>query len=82
VKLQVVGFKRKQGVGQKSGQPFDMGICQVVFTAGDGSVTVGELVLPKGHQDVKEGVYEAQLDLARAADGRVGGRVVALVPVK
>jgi len=81
MRVQVLGFKRKTGVGAKSGNAYDMGVVQCVWTDPDGSVLCGELILPKGHPDIREGVHECQLALSRGIDGKVSGRVISLVPV-
>jgi hypothetical protein len=87
-RIQVLGSETKSGTSKKSGAAYSMVVCQVnVFTppalgqplAGE-KVEAGELILPKGHPEVKAGQYVATFKLAKTGDGKVGAVVEALTP--
>jgi len=80
--LQVVAIETKSGVSKKSGQPYQMEIAKCVLTKVDGSVDVGEVMLPKGHAPVTPGLYSAETALSKSMNGQIVGVIVSLTPAK
>lgn len=81
VRITVVAVEVKSGTSKKSNQPYSMTVCQCVVHQGE-RVTVGELVLPKGHPDVVPGDYDATFTVQVGFDKRIGGVVERLTPRK
>jgi len=80
-RIQVLAFERRTGTSKKSGAAYDMGVCQCALHEEGDKVTVGELVLPKGHAEVAPGFYVAAFRPARSIDGRIFGQLESLTPV-
>lgn len=85
-RIQVLSIERKQGIGKKSGNAYDMVICQCVVhgknESGEPEVKIGELVLPRNHPEVKAGMYDGEFGLAvDQQTKRIGGVLVQLFPV-
>lgn len=79
-KVEVFSAIRKQGVGKKSGNPYDMVTAQCKVIPADGSPAfVGELTAPKGFEEVKPGFYLATFGAARSIDGKIVGQLKTLV---
>lgn len=81
-RIQVLSTERKQGIGKKSGNAYDMVICQCVVHGAEGKISIGELVLPRDHPEVKAGMYDGEFGLAvDQQTKRIGGVLVQLFPV-
>lgn len=81
-RIQVLSTERKQGIGKKSGNAYDMTICQCVVHGEDGKIQVGELVLPKDHAEIKAGMFDGEFGLAvDQQTKRIGGVLLKLTPV-
>jgi len=80
--LQVLSSERRSGTSKKSGNAYDMVVCQCVLVNDGKPVAAGEFVLPKDHPEVKPGLYTPSLELSKSYDGKIMGVVKGLSPVK
>lgn len=78
-RIQVLSIKQMSGIGKKSGQPYNMSICQCVVHGEN--VMVGELVLPKDHPDIEPGLFDAEFGVMVGQDKRITGQLLQLYPV-
>lgn len=60
-RIQIVAIKELKGIGKQSQKPFEMTVCDCVIL-GD-QAGIGELVLPKDHEKVTLGVYDAEFGI-------------------
>lgn len=80
-KIIVLGSETKSGVSKK-GSAYSMVVVQCNVADQDGKIIAGELILPKGHPEVKPGNYTASFKLGKSSDGKVGAVVDTLSPLK
>lgn len=78
-RIQVLHVETKKGVGKKSGQPYEMDVCQCVVHGE--TLQVGELVLPKDHPKVTPGMYEGSFGVSVDMNKRIGGVLISLTPI-
>lgn len=80
----ILSHEVKSGTAKKTGQAFSMGVCQVnVYEKqadGTEKVLAGEMVLPKGHPEVKPGEYSVTFKLG-GYGGKLEPQVDTLSPV-
>ena len=83
-RIQVLSVEHRSG-RSKTGSDYSLHICQCVVREIDADgvekIQVGELVLPKGHSEVRPGDYDGEFGIAVGQDKRIGGRLIQLVPV-
>lgn len=83
-RIQVLSVEHRSG-RSKTGSDYSLHICQCVVREVDADgvekIQVGELVLPKGHPEVKAGDYDGEFGIAVGQDKRIGGRLIQLLPV-
>lgn len=63
MRIQVLQVQTREGIGKVSKNAYKMDICKCVVTRADGSVEVGEVILPKDHPKIVAGLYDASLDV-------------------
>ncbi len=80
-RIQVLAVEHKAGVSKATHQPYSMDVCKCVVTLADGRVDVGELVLPKDHEKIGPGVYDAHFQIAVGFDKKISGQLSKLAPV-
>lgn len=84
-RIEVLSVEKKSG-RSKQGNDYNLTICQCVVRAVDDDgvekVQVGELMLPKDHDDVKPGNFEGEFGISVGQDKRIGGRLIRLVPIR
>lgn len=83
--IEVIDVEHRSG-RSKAGTDYSMHVCQCITRAmdeasGEIKPRVGELVLPKGHEPVKPGLYEGEFGIAIDAQKRIGGRLIKLTPI-
>lgn len=79
-RIQVLSLERKQGVGKKSGNAYDMTICQCIVHGEE--IKIGELVLPRDHAEIQPGMFDGEFGLAvDQQTKRIGGVLIKLTPV-
>ncbi len=82
-KIQVLSVENRSG-RSRQGTDYNLNMCQCIARIpdehGEEKIQVGELVLPKGHAEVKPGDYLGEFGLAIGQDKRIGGRLIRLVP--
>lgn len=79
-RIQVLSTERKQGVGKKSGNAYDMTICQCIIHGEE--IKIGELVLPRDHVAIEPGLFDGEFGLAvDQQTKRIGGVLIKLTPV-
>lgn len=73
----------RKGVS-KTGKAYEMTVCQcmVDLPQEDGTMkkSAAELVLPKDHPVISEGIYVAHFGVSISQDKKMGGRVTMLTP--
>ncbi|NOT99429.1 MAG: hypothetical protein HOO97_10115 [Sideroxydans sp.] len=82
--IQVISTENRKG-RSKTGNDYDMNICQCVVheeTPEGLQKKIGELVLPKGHPVVSEGMYEGHFGISIGQDKRISGRLIQLTPLR
>lgn len=84
-KIEVLSVEHRQG-RSKTGSDYSLHICQCVVhdvdaATGEVSPKIGELILPKGHPEVKPGLYEGDFGISVGQDKRIGGRLIQLTPI-
>lgn len=84
-KIQVLSVENKQG-RSKTGADYNLNICQCIayvpdVDTGEEKQMIGELMLPKGHPEVKPGMYEGEFGISVGQDKRIGGRLIQLFPL-
>lgn len=82
-RIQVLSVSERKG--NKNGKDWVMYVCQCVAypidpDTGREIIRVGELVLPKGHDVVTPGDYDAEFGIVVGYDKQIGGRLVRLIP--
>lgn len=80
-RIQILYVEEKKGTAKKSGQPYEMVVCQAAVHQEGGKVEAGELVLPKDHPKIVPGLYDAEFGVSVGPDKRITGRLVQLTPV-
>jgi hypothetical protein len=76
--LEILSINVQSGVSKKTGQPFSLPKAQCILKSGDGTIRIGELMLPKDMAETKPGKYLAEFELDVSFDLRVVPRVIAL----
>jgi len=66
--------------GEKNGKAWAIQTCQCAIHEDDGSIKVGELVLPKDIQLPARGYYDAEFKIGVGFDKKVTGFLVGLRP--
>lgn len=79
--MQVQVVKVTERSGNKNGKAWAMTIASAVVTNDDGSVAVGQIIMPKDHPKVEPGFYTASVGAVESMDGMVFG-VQKLTPAK
>jgi hypothetical protein len=78
-KLQILSVETREGTSKKSGAAYKMVVAQCAVHDEDGTLKVGELVVPKElPQDIKPGFYDAVFKVGVSMDKKVGGLLVGL----
>jgi len=72
--------------GNKNGKDWSMVVCQCVanvldLKTGQEKISVGELILPKGHEPITAGVFEGEFGISVGQDKQIGGRLLRLTPL-
>lgn len=84
-RIQVLSVEHKSG-RSKTGNDYNMHVCQCIVHGVDDDgvehLQIGELVLPKGHDTVKPGMYDGEFGISVGQDKRIGGRLLQLTAVK
>jgi hypothetical protein len=79
-RVQVLSSEKKEGVSKK-GNAYSMVVVSALVYNSDGTLAAnGEMVLPKGHAEVKPGHYTATFKLGKGMDGRVAAYLDSLTP--
>ncbi len=78
--VEVLTVVHKKGAG-KTGKGYEMDVCQCILRDGQ-ELSVGELILPKGHAPVVPGLYAAAFKLVRTFEGKVQAAIESIAPVK
>jgi len=78
--LEILKINLKTGKSKKDGSDFSLPLAQCVIRGADGSVSVGELMLPKHLNETAEGVYDADYVLGVDMNGKIVPRITALRP--
>lgn len=77
--LEIVYVEQRSGV--KAGKPWSMYVAQCLVREEDGRVITGDLVIPQGMDAPKIGRFDAHFKVGVTWEKKVGGVLVALVPI-
>ncbi len=85
--IQVLRVEVRKGISRKTGNPYAMAEAQCVFNAPNPETgvlepSVGTLLLPRGQEDARPGLYEATFTLRSNREGRVEAVIARLQSVE
>lgn len=83
--IQILRVDVRRGTSRKSGNPYVLAEAQCVYHAPNpetGAIepSVGQMLLPRGQEEVKPGEYEAVFTLRTNREGRVEAVIARLAP--
>lgn len=83
--IQILRVDVRRGQSRKTGNPYVLAEAQCVYYApnpetGVIEASVGQMLLPRGQEDVKPGDYEAVFTLRTNREGRVEAAIARLTP--
>lgn len=83
--IQILRVDIRRGTSRKTGNPYTLAEAQCVYHApnpetGVIEASVGQMLLPRGQEEVKPGDYEAVFTLRTNREGRVEAVIARLAP--
>lgn len=83
--IQILRVDVRRGTSRKTGNPYTLAEAQCVYHApnpetGVIEASVGQMLLPRGQEEVKPGDYEAVFTLRTNREGRVEAVIARLAP--
>lgn len=83
--IQILRVDIRRGTSRKTGNPYTLAEAQCVYHApnpetGVIEASVGQMLLPRGQEEVKPGDYEAVFTLRTSREGRVEAVIARLSP--
>lgn len=85
LQIQILRVDVRRGVSRKSGNPYVLSEAQCVYHAPNPETgviepSVGQMLLPRGQEQVQAGTYDATFTLRTNREGRVEAVIAKLVP--
>lgn len=83
--IDVLAVNRRSGVSRKTGEAYNMASAECVFHSTDpetgaARLVAGEMMLPRGQEDIQPGRYVASMIFRRNREGRIEAGIAKLVP--
>jgi len=85
LQIQILRVDVRRGQSRKTGNPYVLAEAQCVYYAphpetGVIEASVGQMLLPRGQEEVRPGEYEASFTLRTNREGRVEAAIARLTP--